>query len=78
MNPDELTHCFERLWHGDTPGHGSGLGLWIAKTLVEAHGGRIVAPREYGRGTMVSIFLPLPRPEDAKREALGHLAEART
>lgn len=77
MKPDELAHCFERLWHGDTPGHGTGLGLWIAKTLVEAHGGRIAAASEFGRGTRVSIALPIERPQPAPPEPAGPLAEAR-
>ena len=37
---------------------GAGLGLPIAKALVESHGGRIAAESEQGRGTRVRIFLP--------------------
>ena len=59
MTKDALGHAFERLWHGQ--GHGSGLGLWIAKALVEAHGGTIEATSEPGRGTCVAFVLPQSR-----------------
>jgi signal transduction histidine kinase len=38
---------------------GSGLGLPIAKTIVEAHGGHITAESRAGHGTRMSIHLPL-------------------
>ena len=60
MTKDELAHAFERLWHGAGPGHGSGLGLWIAEALVEAHGGHITPRSEAGKGTSMSFVLPSP------------------
>lgn len=69
MTRVELAHAFERLWHGQGPGHGSGLGLWITKALVEAHGGEISAASEVGRGTTMTFVLPQPSPEpSAARE----------
>jgi signal transduction histidine kinase len=59
MSPNDLAHCFERLWHGAARGHGTGLGLWIAKTLVAAHGGQITAESELGRGTTIRFVLPV-------------------
>jgi signal transduction histidine kinase len=54
---------FERFWRGDTarpPGQdGAGLGLAIAKGLVEAHGGRIWAQSRTGGGTRVAFTLPV-------------------
>lgn len=58
MTKDDLTHAFDRLWHGREPGHGSGLGLWIAKSFVEAHGGSIEAESRPGVGTRMSFLLP--------------------
>jgi len=55
--PDELPHIFERLYRGsESPG--MGLGLAIAKDLVEAHGGPIRARSEAGKGTTVECLFP--------------------
>lgn len=43
---------------------GSGLGLWISRGLVEAHGGRLVATSVAGEGTTFSFNLPLAAFED--------------
>lgn len=41
---------------------GNGLGLFIVRTLVEAHGGRVEAQGELGRGTTFSVYLPVNGP----------------
>jgi signal transduction histidine kinase len=58
MTRDELSHAFDKLWHGAEPGHGLGLGLWIAETLVEAHGSHLSATSEVGKGTTMGFVLP--------------------
>ena len=55
--PEELPHIFDRFW-SRAEGSGSGLGLAIARSLVHAHGGRIQASSELGKGTIVFIYLP--------------------
>jgi signal transduction histidine kinase len=37
---------------------GSGLGLTVARRLVEIHGGHVSLESEYGKGTTVSVLLP--------------------
>lgn len=39
---------------------GTGLGLALTKSFAEMHGGRLMIASEPGRGTQVSIFLPIP------------------
>ena len=57
---DELAHVWERFWQSKGRTHaGVGLGLYIAKGLVEAHGGRIWAESNVGVGTTFSFTLPL-------------------
>jgi two-component system sensor histidine kinase BaeS len=55
--PDQLDRVFDRFYRSpDSPG--SGLGLPIARSLVEAHGGTITATSEPGAGTTVTVRLP--------------------
>lgn len=57
---EHLPRLFDRYWKGggDNPG-GHGLGLYIARGIVEAHRGRIEVQSEVGRGTSFAITLPL-------------------
>jgi signal transduction histidine kinase len=53
----DLPHIFDRFYKSSDSG-GMGLGLSIAKYLVEAHGGKIWAESEMGKGTKISFALP--------------------
>jgi light-regulated signal transduction histidine kinase (bacteriophytochrome) len=56
----ELPHIFERFYRlAEVEMLGSGLGLSIAQTIAEAHGGRIEAESHPGEGTRMSFILPL-------------------
>ncbi len=61
--PDDLPHIFERFYQGRTKAKhasaGSGLGLALAKRVVEAHGGRIWIESEVSKGTTVRFILRL-------------------
>src|SRR6185503_1973570 len=46
----ELPHVFDRYWHGRTKKAGAGLGLAIAKGIIEAHGGRVAVASKHGEG----------------------------
>lgn len=63
---DELPHIFERFYQGSTTAKhstpGSGLGLALAKKVVEAHGGRIWIESEVKKGTTVRFILRLTKP----------------
>jgi signal transduction histidine kinase len=56
----DLPHLFERFFRtGERRADGIGLGLYIIKLLVEAHGGRIWAESELGKGSTFSCTLPI-------------------
>ncbi len=59
---DQLPHIFDRFYRGERSRTepGVGLGLAIAKQLVEAHGGTIWAESEAQRGTRITFTLPNP------------------
>lgn len=63
ISPDELAHIFDRYHHvertGDQLFGGVGLGLPIAKQVVEQHGGRISVISEVNSGSTFTIMLPL-------------------
>jgi signal transduction histidine kinase len=44
---------------------GTGLGLAMARRIIEEHGGRISVQSEVGKGSVFSVFLPLHPPEQA-------------
>ncbi len=58
---EDLPHVFERFYKGDKAraGEGTGMGLAIAKHIIEAHGGDIRAQSDEGRGATFSFSLPL-------------------
>lgn len=57
-----LPHVFDRYWHGRTKKGGAGLGLAIAKGIVDAHGGRIDVDSKPGEGAVFRFTLPLAAP----------------
>ena len=57
IKPEHLPHVFEQYWKGDAKG--TGLGLYIAQSIVRAHGGDIGVKSEPGRGA--SFFFTIPR-----------------
>jgi two-component system sensor histidine kinase GlrK len=66
IQAEDLPYIFERFYQGRTKAKhgtpGSGLGLALAKKVVEAHGGRIWIESEVKKGTTVRFVLPLTKP----------------
>ncbi len=61
--PEELPHIFDRFFRVDSSlrrsTSGAGLGLFLSKAVVDAHGGAIWARSESGKGTTLFVALPV-------------------
>ena len=61
MAQADLDHIFDKYWQAEEGARGGrGLGLYIARRLVEAQGGAIWCESEPEKGTLVSFTLPRP------------------
>ena len=71
--PEHLPRIFDRYWKSDTrSARGAGLGLYIAKGIVEAHGGRIWVESTPGIGSSFQFELPNPAgPRRDDRQAVA-------
>ena len=61
MSPDEIGHVFDPFRRGAGPAHevpGAGLGLFVARRIVEAHGGEIAVDSAPGAGSTFTVRLP--------------------
>ena len=78
--PEELPNIFERFYRVDksrsrmTGGHG--LGLTIAKRIVEAHGGRIQVTSELGNGSRFVFTIPVSRKPQASPSSLHFITKS--
>jgi hypothetical protein len=80
VSKEELPRIFERFYRLDKARSrklgGAGLGLPIAKTIVEAHGGHVEAVSRLGQATKMTLCLPLlaePRPVDGRSSKVSTL-----
>jgi PAS domain S-box-containing protein len=67
---DELPHLFERFWQAKkfASKKGLGLGLYIAKGIIEAHGGKIWVESKEGHGTSFYFTIPMTKPAQKNSE----------
>jgi signal transduction histidine kinase len=64
ISTEALPHIFDRFYRADPARaheNESGLGLAIAKSITEAHGGSISASSRLGEGTTITVLLPIQK-----------------
>jgi two-component system, OmpR family, sensor kinase len=63
--PEDLAHVWEELYRGKgaRSTQGSGLGLALARSIAERHGGQATVRSRVGQGSVFTIRLPAARPE---------------
>jgi two-component system OmpR family sensor kinase len=81
LDPEAASRAFDRFWRGQSSRTrsgkgGAGLGLTIARSIVDAHGGSIALETAPGRGCTVVVRLPAERdnssePEPSHQPAAG-------
>lgn len=66
ITQDELPHLFERFYqgHSDRQAKGSGLGLYLTRQIIEAHGGTIWAGNRTPHGALFGFHLPVCLPKN--------------
>ena len=59
--PADVPHLFEKFYRAGSSriAEGIGLGLYVTRLMVEAHGGRIWVESEVGQGSTFSFTLPM-------------------
>ena len=69
IDPEARDRIFERFGRGVSERHygGFGLGLWVARQAVEAHGGTIQVSSAFGSGSTFVVELPMPNERDQNR-----------
>ncbi|HCU24774.1 MAG TPA: histidine kinase [Deltaproteobacteria bacterium] len=60
ISPEDLPHLFDPFFTTKEVGEGTGLGLCVARGLIEEHDGCIEVSSEVGKGSLFSIYLPVP------------------
>lgn len=76
MEPATLARVFEPFFSTKGPGRGTGLGMAIVNSVVQAHEGRIAIESVLGRGTRIDVLLPAAGLDPAAATATGGPGES--
>jgi PAS domain S-box-containing protein len=75
MDSEQAAHCFDKFWQAESTDvrrfGGTGIGLFIVESLVEAMGGTATVVSERGAGSRFSVWLPRPRVSEKSEPSPG-------
>jgi len=78
--PNHLPNIFSRFYRVPNQNRsvrGSGLGLFICRRIIRAHGGEITAESNFGQGTTFHIYLPLRRLIEVDKNSIPLIEETK-
>jgi len=78
--PNHLPNIFSRFYRVPNQNRsvrGSGLGLFICRRIIRAHGGEITAESNFGKGTTFHIYLPLRKLKEVDKNSIPLIEETR-
>lgn len=83
MDTEQANHCFDKFWQAESTDvrrfGGTGIGLYIVSSLVDAMGGTISVDTAVGRGSTFTVILPsMPVPDDVAGAADHGICETMT
>lgn len=69
MTAEQLARLGERFYRADPSGKipGTGLGVALSKTIIDLHGGSLEASSEFGKGSCLTLWLPVAAPDAEAR-----------
>ena len=59
ISKEDLPHVKEKFYKANVSVRGSGIGLAVTNEIVNLHGGRLEIDSKEGKGTLVTIYLPI-------------------
>ncbi len=72
ISEENLPHIFDRFWQADSSAQrkyqGTGIGLSLVRELVEVQGGTVMVESQLGKGTTMTVKIPLERVLEVPRE----------
>jgi signal transduction histidine kinase len=83
MDEDQARHCFDKFWQAESTDErrfgGTGIGLYIVSSMVDAMGGTISVETAVGHGSTFAVTLPAvgDEPTQEQMDELDELAELR-
>lgn len=76
ISKEDLPHVKEKFYKANVSVRGSGIGLAVTNEIVNLHGGKLEIDSQEGKGTLVTIYLPVENiPSDNELQDMAYAAD---